>query len=69
MSDIGYGMGGNLPQTEMLNGISNPTNPAVASAKQSAAEAMAFQLWVAEQAHNLSKLKVFQEMAKKVNDS
>lgn len=66
----GYGYGTSaVPQQTLMNGVSTPTSPFGSSAKAGAAEAMEFQLWVSQQAHNLSKMKVFQEMAKKVNDS
>lgn len=67
-SDFGADASG-VAQQSMINGVSNPASQFSASAKSSAAEAMEFSLWVSEQAHSLSKMKVFQEMAKKVNDS
>lgn len=67
-SDFGPGTSA-VPQQTMMNGVSNPTSQFSTNAKAGAAEAMEFQLWVSQQAHSLSKLKVFQEMAKKVNDS
>ncbi|AKU24955.1 hypothetical protein MJ904_08740 [Massilia sp. MB5] len=38
------------------------------AAQQGAAEAMEFQLWVSQQATSLAKLKVFNTMAKTIND-
>ncbi|SFL98274.1 hypothetical protein [Rugamonas rubra] len=43
-------------------------NPLGQAAQQGAADAMAFQLWVSQQATSLAKLKVFHSMAKQVND-
>lgn len=68
-ADFGFGLDGTGQQQTMMNGIANPSSSMVQRTKEGAAEAMEFQLWVSEQAHNLSKLKVFQAMAKKVNDA
>ena len=38
------------------------------SAQQASDEAVQFQLWVANQATSLAKLKVFHAMAKQIND-
>lgn len=43
-------------------------DPSVQAAQQQAQEAMQFQLWVANQSHELSRLKVFHTMAKSIND-
>ncbi|AYR24723.1 hypothetical protein RB25_07575 [Herbaspirillum rubrisubalbicans] len=43
-------------------------NPMVQSAQQGSAEAIEFQLWVSQQATSLAKLKIFNSMAKNVND-
>lgn len=44
------------------------STPALQESEQRTEDAMAFQLWVSKQSHNLSKLKVFHAMAKSVND-
>lgn len=38
------------------------------TAQQGAAQAMEFQLWVSQQASSLAKLKIFNTMAKSIND-
>jgi hypothetical protein len=38
------------------------------AAQQGAAQAMEFQLWVSQQASSLAKLKIFNTMAKTIND-
>ncbi|QGZ42121.1 hypothetical protein IP92_05484 [Pseudoduganella flava] len=43
-------------------------NPLGQAAQEAAAEGMQFQLWVAQQASALTKLKIFNSMAKSVND-
>ncbi len=43
-------------------------DPMVLAAQQAAKDSMAFQLWSAEQAEVLSRLKVFHTMAKSIND-
>lgn len=48
--------------------INNPSSHYGKAAKASAAEAMEFQLWVSEQSHSLSKIKLFHTMAKSIND-
>ncbi|MFC3374900.1 hypothetical protein ACFOLJ_03175 [Rugamonas sp. CCM 8940] len=45
-----------------------PGNPMGQAAQQASADAIAFQLWVSQQATSLAKLKVFHTMAKQVND-
>jgi len=42
--------------------------PLGASAQQGAHEAMEFQLWVSQQSTSLAKLKIFNTMAKSIND-
>lgn len=49
-------------------GAPSPASPIGQAAQQEAADAMAFQLWVAQQASSLAKLKVFHSMAKQIND-
>ena len=44
------------------------SSPMAQAARDGAARAMEFQLWVSEQAASLSKLKVFHTMAKSIND-
>jgi len=51
----------------------NPTmrqgaSPTVQAAQAGAAQAVEFQLWVSQQASSLAKLKIFNTMAKNVND-
>lgn len=53
-NDIGFTKGG--------------PDPMVLAAQQGAKDAMAFQLWSAEQGDVLSRLKVFHTMAKSIND-
>ncbi|NRR30397.1 hypothetical protein HSX11_09355 [Oxalobacteraceae bacterium] len=60
------GVAGGLPSQGQ--GAPTPGSPIGQSAQQEAADAMAFQLWVAQQASSLAKLKVFHSMAKQVND-
>jgi hypothetical protein len=43
-------------------------DPNVQTAESGAQDAMEFQLWVAKQASQLSRLKVFASMAKSIND-
>jgi hypothetical protein len=43
-------------------------NPNVQTAENGAQDAMEFQLWVAKQSAQLSRLKVFASMAKSIND-
>jgi hypothetical protein len=43
-------------------------DPNVQTAQNGAQEAMEFQLWVAKQSAQLSRLKVFASMAKSIND-
>ncbi|MBP0597331.1 hypothetical protein J8I26_04395 [Herbaspirillum sp. LeCh32-8] len=43
-------------------------NASVQSAQAGSEQAMEFQLWVAQQATSLAKLKVFSTMAKNIND-
>lgn len=43
-------------------------DPKIQQIKQSVEDAIAFQLWVSEQSHSLSRLKVFSTMAKSIND-
>ncbi|HWW08235.1 hypothetical protein [Collimonas sp.] len=58
------------------NGYPAPDNPGARSggsamiqgAQQGSAEAMEFQLWVSQQATSLAKLKIFNTMAKSIND-
>jgi hypothetical protein len=52
-----------------LKGLLNPASPVGLAAQDSAAESMKFMQWVSEQSHNVSKLKVFHDMAKKINDA
>ncbi len=58
-------------------GLNTPTdNPTqrdggsatVAAAQAGAAQGVEFQMWVAQQASSLAKLKIFNTMAKNVND-
>lgn len=42
--------------------------PLGASAQHGAQQAMEFQLWVSQQATSLAKLKIFNTMAKSIND-
>jgi hypothetical protein len=64
-----------------LNGLSGPSQarpgqamdkttsmPLGQAAQQGAAQAMEFQLWVSQQGTSLAKLKVFNAMAKTIND-
>lgn len=44
------------------------TDPLGQTAQQGAAQAMEFQLWVSQQATSLAKLKIFNTMAKSIND-
>ncbi|MET3431988.1 hypothetical protein ABIC71_001471 [Herbaspirillum seropedicae] len=44
------------------------SNASVQSAQLGSEQAMEFQLWVAQQATSLAKLKVFSTMAKNIND-
>jgi hypothetical protein len=43
-------------------------DPNVQTAQNGAQDAMEFQLWVAKQSAQLSRLKVFASMAKSIND-
>lgn len=45
-----------------------PANPGVQNMQQGFQDAMAFQLWVSEQAQALGRLKIFHTMAKSIND-
>jgi hypothetical protein len=51
-----------LPEPGKMN------NPNVQAAENGAQDAMEFQLWVAKQSAQLSRLKVFASMAKSIND-
>lgn len=44
------------------------TTPLGDAAQHGAAQAMEFQLWVSQQASSLAKLKIFNTMAKSIND-
>jgi len=46
----------------------NPSSSVGKSAQQGSQEAMEFQLWVSQQATMLNKLKIFNSMAKSIND-
>jgi hypothetical protein len=53
------------PGPAMARTVADPLGQA---AQQGAAQAMEFQLWVSQQATALAKLKIFNTMAKSVND-
>lgn len=53
------------PGTAMARTAATPLGEA---AQQGAAQAMEFQLWVSQQASSLAKLKIFNTMAKSIND-
>ncbi len=65
MNSVNNAAGGLPPQGK---GAPNPGSPVGQAAQQEAADAVAFQLWVAQQASSLAKLKVFHSMAKQIND-
>lgn len=57
---------GNIgPGKAMARTVADPLGQ---SAQHGAAQAMEFQLWVSQQATSLAKLKIFNTMAKSVND-
>lgn len=43
-------------------------NPQLQKMQQATEDAVAFQMWVSQQSHALSRLKVFHSMAKSIND-
>ncbi|MTV41068.1 hypothetical protein [Duganella radicis] len=58
-----------IPAQQQPGGTaSGPPNPMVSAAQASAQDAMAFQLWVAQQSQTLGRLKIFHSMAKSIND-
>lgn len=51
------------------NAMENTTKTSMGqAAQQAAAEGMQFQLWVSQQATSLNKLKIYNTMAKSIND-
>lgn len=62
----GFGNGANArPGSAMDKTAATPVGQA---AQQGAAQAMEFQLWVSQQASSLNKLKIYNTMAKSIND-
>lgn len=60
---------GNMSTAQPGNAMARTAaTPSGEAAQQGAAQAMEFQLWVSQQASSLAKLKIFNTMAKSVND-
>ena len=62
------GFGNTLLSQANYDPLKGSASPLPQAAQQGSKEAMEFQLWVSQQAHQLAKLKIFHTMAKSVND-